>query len=118
MFLQNLFQNYPPVYAEVNIEIYKNIILPVVLHGSETWSLTLREEHRLREFENTMLRRIFRQKNEGVAGVWRKLHNEERHNFYSSLSIIRMIKSRRKEWAGHVECMERREACTLLVGKP
>jgi hypothetical protein len=69
------------------MRIYKTIILPVVLYGCETWSLTLREEHRLR-----VLRRIFGRKRDGVTGGWRKLHNEERHNFYSSPRIIRMMK--------------------------
>jgi hypothetical protein len=74
----------------------------VVLYGSETWSLTLREEHRLREFENRVLRRIFGPKRDEVTGEWRKLHNEELHDLYSSTSIIRIIKSRRMRLAGHV----------------
>jgi hypothetical protein len=78
------------------------IILPVVLYGCETWSLTLREEHRLRVFENRVLRRIFGPKRDEETGGWRKLHNEELHNLYSSPSVIRMIKSRRMRWAGHV----------------
>jgi hypothetical protein len=65
------------------------------LYGCETWSLTLREEHRLREFENTVLRRIFGPKRDEVTGEWRKLHNEELHILYSSANIIRQIKSRR-----------------------
>jgi hypothetical protein len=65
--------------------------MPVVLNGCETWSLTLREDHRLRVFENRVLRRIFGPKREEVRGDWRKLHNEELHNVYSSPSIIRMI---------------------------
>jgi hypothetical protein len=69
--------------------------LPVVLYGCETWSLTLREEHRLRVFENWVLRRIFGPKRDAVTGEWRKLHNVELHNLYSSPNIIRMIKSRR-----------------------
>jgi hypothetical protein len=72
----------------------------VVLYGCETWSLTLREEHRLRVFENRVLRRIFGPKRDEVAGGWRKLHNEELHNVYSSPSIIRMIKSRRMSGQG------------------
>jgi hypothetical protein len=76
-----------------------------VLYGCETWSLTLREEHRLRVFENRVLRRIFGPKRDEVTGGWRKLHNEELHNLYSSPSIIRMIKSRRMSWAGHVARM-------------
>jgi hypothetical protein len=62
--------------------------LPVVLYGCENWSLTLREEHRLRVFENSALRRIFGPKMVKVTGEWRKLHNEELHDFYSSPSII------------------------------
>jgi hypothetical protein len=61
----------------------------------------LREEHRLRVFENRMLRRIFGPKRYGVIGGWRKLHNEELHNLYCSPGIIRVIKSRRMRWAGH-----------------
>jgi hypothetical protein len=86
----------------VTIRIYKTIILFVVLYGYETWSLTLRKEHRLRVFENRVLRRIFRPKRDEMTGDWRKLHNEELHNLYSLPSIIRMIKSRRMKWAGHV----------------
>jgi hypothetical protein len=89
-----------------NVIIYKTIILPVVLYGCETWSLTLREEHRLRVFENRALRRIFGPKRDEVTGDWRKLHNEELHNLYSSPN--RMIKSRRMRWAGHVARMGRR----------
>jgi hypothetical protein len=71
----------------------------VVLYGCESSSLTSREEHRLRVFENRVLRRIFGPKRE-VTGGWRKLHNEELHNLYSLSGIIRMIKSRMKRWAG------------------
>jgi hypothetical protein len=78
------------------------IILPVVLYGCETWSLTVREEHKLRVFENRVLRRIFGSKRDGVTGEWRKLYNEELHNLYSSPSIIRIIKFSRMRWAGHV----------------
>jgi hypothetical protein len=67
--------------------------------------LTLREEHRLRVFENRVLRRIFGPKRDGVTGDWRKLHNEELHNLYSSPSVIRMIKSRRMRWTRHVARM-------------
>jgi hypothetical protein len=72
------------------------IIVPVVLYVGKTWSLALREEHRLRAFENRVRRRIFGPKRDKVMGGWRKLRNEERCNFYSSPSIIRMTKSRRK----------------------
>jgi hypothetical protein len=71
----------------------------------ETWSLTLREEHRLRVFENRVLRRIFVPKRDEMTGEWRKLHNEELHDLYSSPSIIRIIKPRRMRWAGHVARM-------------
>jgi hypothetical protein len=74
----------------VKVRICKTIILTVVLYGCETWSLTVREEHKLRVFENRVLRRIFGPKKDGVTGGWRKLHNEELHNLYSSPSIIRL----------------------------
>jgi hypothetical protein len=91
----------------------------VVLYGCETWSLTVREEHKLRVFENRVLRRIFGSKRDGVTGRWRKLHNEELHNLYSSPSIFRIIKSKRMRWAGHLARMgEKRNAYRLLVGKP
>jgi hypothetical protein len=83
----------------------------VVLYGCETWSLTLREEHKLMVFENRVLRRIFEPKWDGVMGGWRKLHDEKLHNLYSSLSIIRIMKSRRIRWAGHVARMGRRGTC-------
>jgi hypothetical protein len=101
----------------VNVKIYKTIILSVVLYGCKIWSLTLREEHRLRVFENRVLRRIFGPKRDEVTGEWRKLHNEELHNFYSSSNIIRQIKSRRMRWAGHVACMgEERNVYRVLMG--
>jgi hypothetical protein len=78
----------------VKVRICKTIILPVVLCGSETWSLRVREEHKLGVFENRVLRRIFGPKRDGVTGGWRKLHNEELHNLCTSPSIIRIIKSR------------------------
>jgi hypothetical protein len=103
----------------LKIRIYKTIILPVVLYGSETWSLTLKEEHRLRVFENRVLRRIFGPKRDEVTGEWSKLHNEELRDLYSSPSIITIIKSRRMRWAGHVARMgEKRNTYRLLVGKP
>jgi hypothetical protein len=103
----------------VKVRIYKTIVFLVVLYGCETWSLTVREEHKLRVFENRVLRRIFGPKRNGVTGGWRKLHNEELHNLYSSPSIIRIIKSRRMRWAGHVAQMgEKRNMYGLLVGRP
>jgi hypothetical protein len=93
------------LFKNIKIIIYKTIILPLVLYGCETWSLTSREEHRLRAFENRVLRRIFGPKRDEVTGDRRKLHNEELHNLYPSPNIIRM--SRRMRWAGHVARMRR-----------
>jgi hypothetical protein len=81
------------------------MILPVVLFGCETWSLALKEKHRLRVFERRVLRRIFGPKRDEVTASWRKLHNDEPHNLYSFPSIIRMTKSRRMRWTGHVARM-------------
>ena len=85
--------------------IYRTIILPVVLYGCETWSLTLREERRLRMFENRVLRRVFGPKRDEMTGEWRKLHNEELNDLYSLPNIVRVVKSRRMRWAGHVARM-------------
>jgi hypothetical protein len=98
---------------------YRTIILPLVLYRRETWSLTLREEHKLRVIENRLLRKIFGPKRDEVTGECKKLHNEELRDLYSSPSIIRIIKSRRMRWAGHVARMEeKRNSYRLLVGKP
>jgi hypothetical protein len=100
------------------INIHKTVILPVVLYGCETWSLTLSEEHRLRVSENRVLRKIFGPKGEG-DGSWRKLHNDELHSLYSSLNIVRVIKSMRMWWAGNVARMgEGRVVYRVLVGRP
>jgi hypothetical protein len=89
------------------------------LYGCETWSLTLREEHRLRVLENRVLRRIFGAKRDEVTGGLRGLHNGELRDLYSSPSIIRMIKSRRMRWEAHAARIgKRRNAYRLLVGKP
>jgi hypothetical protein len=103
----------------VKIKIYKTLIIPVILYGCETLSLTLREERRLRVFENRVLRRIFGPKRDEVTGGWRKLHNEELHGLYFSPSIVRVIKASRMRWAGHVAYMgEVRGAYNILVGRP
>jgi hypothetical protein len=101
------------------MEIYEDVIWPVVLYGGKTWSLKLREKHRLRVFENRVLRRIFGLKRDEVTGEWRKLHNEELPNLYCWPNIIRIIKSRRMRWMGHVARMgEKKNAYRLLIGKP
>ena len=86
----------------LKIKIYRTIILPVVLYGCETWLMTLREECRLRVFENRALRRVFGPKRDEVTGEWRKLHNEELNDLYSLPNILRVVKSSRMRWAGHV----------------
>jgi hypothetical protein len=90
----------------LKIEIYRTIILPVVLYGCETWSQT--------KGEKRVLRRIFGPERDEVTGEWRKLHNEELHDLYSSPSIIRIIKARMMKWAGHVSRMEKRNTYRLL----
>jgi len=103
----------------LNIQIYRTIILPVVLYGCETWSLTSREERRLRVFENRVLRRIFEPKRDKVIGEWKKIHNEKHNDLYNSPNIVLAIKSRRMRWVGYVVRMEeRRGVYGVLVGKP
>jgi hypothetical protein len=103
----------------LKIIIYRIIILPVVLYGCKTWSLTLREERWLRVFENRVLRRIFGHKRDEVTREWRKLHNEEFTVLNSLPNVVRGMKSRRIRWAGHVARMgERRGVYMVLVGKP
>ena len=87
------------------IRFFKAKII-VVLYGCEAWSLTLREERKLRVFENMVLRRIFGTRRDEVTGEWRRLHNEELNDLYSSPNIVRVIKSRRMRWAGHVAHMD------------
>jgi hypothetical protein len=105
------------ISKNLKIKLYKTVILSVVLYGCETWSLTLGEEHRLRVFENRVLRSIFGPKREDRS--WRKLHNDELHDLYSSPNIVRAIKSRRMRWAGHVARMGRGELFTgFWLGGP
>jgi len=102
-----------------NLKIYRTIILLVVLYGCETWSLILREERKLRVFENTVLRRIFTPRRDDVTGEWGRLHNEELNELFSSPNTVWVIKSRRMRWAGHVARVgEERGAYKVLVGKP
>jgi len=102
----------------LQIKIYRTIILPVVLYGCDTWSLTLKEERRLRVFENRVLRRVFGPKRDEVTGEWRKLHNEL-SDLYSLANILRVVKSRRMRWAWHVARMGGgRGVYRVLVGKP
>jgi hypothetical protein len=112
------------VYLHNKKYVGKHVLPPtrVLTFTSEpvsTWSLTLREEHRLRVFENRVRRRIFGPKRDEVTGEWRKLHNEELRDLYSSPSIIRITKLKRMRWVGHVARMgEKRNAYRLSVGKP
>ena len=102
----------------LKIKICRTVILSVVLYGCETWSLTLQEERKLRVFENRVLRRIFGLRRDEVAGEWRRLHNEELNDLYSSPNNVQVIKSRRMRWAGHVARMgEERGVYGVLVGK-
>ena len=102
--MQNLLSS-SLLFKTLKIKIYRTIILPVVLYGCETWSLTLREERRLRVIENRVLRRVLRPKREEVTGEWRKSHNEELSILYSLPNIMRVVKSRRKGWTVHVARM-------------
>ena len=100
-------------------EYLQDVALPIVLYGCETWLLTLREECRLRVFENRVLRRVFGPKRDKVTGEWRKLHNEELRDLYSLPNIVRVVKSRRMRWAGHVAHMGKgRGVHRVLVERP
>ena len=99
------------------ISLYRQ--LAFVVYRCETWSLTLTKERRLRVFENRVLRRVFGPKRDEVTGEWRKLHNEELSDQYPLPNIVRVVKSRRMRWAGHVTRMgEGRGVHRVLVGKP
>jgi len=117
--VQNRFLSSSLLSKNLKIKVYINKILPIVVYGCETWSLTLKEKRRLRVFENRVFRRIFGPKRNEVTGKWRKLYNEELNVLYCSPNIVWVIKSRRIRWAGHVARMgEGRGVYRVLVGKP
>ena len=109
----------PVCYPNIKIKLHRTIILPVILHACETWSLTMREERRLRVFENRVLKRIFGPKrDEGTGGVEKKLHNEELNDLYCSPSIVPVIKSRKMRLVWHAARVgERKRVFMVLVGK-
>jgi hypothetical protein len=109
--VQNLLSS-SLLFENLKIKICRTITLPLVLCGCETWSLTLIEDCRLRLFESRVLGRIFEPKRDEVTRKWRKLNNEELKDLYLSPNIVRVIKSRRIGWAGHVVHMEGGEAYT------
>jgi len=103
----------------INIKIYRNINLPFVLFGCETWSLTLRQVRRLRVFKLRVLTRIFGPKRDEVTGEWGKLYNEKFYDLYCSHNIFRVNKSRKIRWAeNEARMVERRDIYKILVGKP
>jgi hypothetical protein len=102
----------------MNIKIYGIIILPVILYGCKTWSLTLREERRIRVFEKRVLRRIFVPKKDEVITEWRRLHNKKLNDLYSLSNFVRVINSRRMKLTGHGTCMEESTGVRrFVVGK-
>jgi hypothetical protein len=98
------------IYKSIKTKMYRTVILPLILYGFEAWSITL-----LRVSENRMLRKIFGPKRDDVAVEWRRLHNEELYDLYFSPNVIRVIKSRRMRWPGHVARMGVRNAYMVLV---
>jgi hypothetical protein len=114
----SLYISIQNLLSYLKIKIYRTVILPVVLYGYETWSLTLGEEHRLRIFESREWRRTFGPKGK-EDGSWRKLHNDKFRNLYSLSNIVWVIKSKRMRWVGHVACMgEGRGVYRVLVRSP
>jgi hypothetical protein len=117
LFIQNLLSS-GLISKNLKIKIYRITVLSILLYGCETWSLTLGEAHRLRVFENRVLKKIFRPKRE-EDGSWKKLHNDDLHNPYSSPNIVRVIKSRRMRWVGHMARRgEGKGVYRVLVGRP
>jgi hypothetical protein len=103
----------------IRTHIYRTEVLPRVLYGREVWSLTLRKKHKLKVFENRMLRNIFGPYRDEVRREWRRVHNEEFYALYASPNIIGVIKSRKKTWAGHVARLwYKRGSYRVLVGRP
>ena len=93
------------ISRKLKLKIYRTVILPVILYGCESWSTTLADEHKLRVFENKVLRKIYGPKRDEMTGEWRRLHNEELHGLYDSPDVVRIMKSQRLRWAGHVAWM-------------
>jgi len=103
--------------SKLKIKIFRTKNLPVVLYGCEVWSLILREKRKVRVFENMVLRRIFGPRRDEVTGGWSRLHNEELSDLYYTPKIVRVIKTRRMRWAGHVTRMgEERDAYRVWRG--
>ena len=100
----------------LKIKIYRSIILSVVLYGCEIWSLTLREERKLKVFENKVLRRIFGPRREEVTGEWRRMHNEELNDLYFSPNIARVMKSKRMRREEHVASMSKDRGVVVHYG--
>jgi len=101
------------------LKIFRTVILPVILYGCESWSTTLADEHKLRVFENKILRKIYGPKRDEMTGEWRRLHNDELYGLYDSPNVVKIMKSRRLRWADHVSRMEKKgRLYSILVGRP
>jgi len=105
------------ISSKLKLKIYGTVILPVILYGCESWSTTLADEHKLRVFENKILRKIYGPKRDETTGEWRRLHNEGLHGLYDSPDVVKVMKSRRLRWASHVVGGKRR-LYSILVGGP